>query len=195
MHESPLELLGGNPLLEAVSRANPFAKGAAEYAFGQSAFQKSAEGGRPLTDMDPLLGRLASNLTGRSEPYRVNPLLEHVLANSPISRALTTAKTLTDRRPSATLLKKALNLGTGLRITDVSPASQDAVTRETLNNFMKHTGAAGFERVYFPQRVLAGMTDRQRATALQLQALQNALAKRAKERKKAAVRSSGQRSH
>jgi hypothetical protein len=184
MHESPLEFAGGNPLLEAVSRANPLLKGPIEAAFGQSAFQKSAEGGRPLTDMDPLAGRLLANLTGRDEPYRINPLLEHVLANSPLSRALTTAKTLTDRRPSATLVKKALNLGTGLRITDVSPASQEKVLREKLNEEMHALGGRNFNEVYLPESRMKNMSTSELQYVQQLKKMNALLGKKARTRAK-----------
>jgi hypothetical protein len=53
---------------------------------------------------------------------------------------------------------------------------------------MKSSGAKAFERLYIPKDALAGMAPEDQARALQLQALMDTLARRAKARKEAAQR-------
>ncbi|SFH96142.1 hypothetical protein [Planctomicrobium piriforme] len=192
--EDPLSFLGGGvsgAIFEGLGRTNPLFKLPMELATGQSLFQKGPMGGRPLEDMDPTVGRTISNIReilggtprrGQAKPF-INNFTEEVLANSPISRILSTARTATD--PRKTIGAKAVNLTTGLRITDVSPASQDAILRERAQALMKKLGAKAFNRIYFPKEDLAAMSPVQREQAIQLQQLMNTLAKRSKERKAA----------
>lgn len=185
MHEDPFSF-GPNAkgaMLELGSRMNPFVKAPLEFMTGQSFFQKGPDGGRRLDDMDPLIGRLAANvgLADPNDPKILPTWMEQAAANSPAARALSTARQLTDSRKG--VVPKLLNTLTGLRVTDVSPGSKDAIVRELLQREMKDTGAAAFERIYFRKEDLARMSPEQRDAAIKLQALGNILAKRAKERK------------
>jgi hypothetical protein len=192
MHEDPLGFFGSGLKgagLEALSRMNPLVKGPLEFLSGQSFFQKGPEGGRSIDDLDPSLGRLLANVAGSDKPVPTPQILEQVLANSPVSRLLSSARTLTDRRKH---LSESLpvpgpaalaNLLTGVRFTDVSPAAQDALLRDTASKIMRDTGAKTFEKVYFPEDVLAGMSPEEQKAATQLMALKTLLASRAKERK------------
>lgn len=195
MHEDPFSFgtsIQGS-LLETASRLNPFLKGPAEIATNQSFFQKGVDGGRNLDDLDPLVGRLISNISGREDPVRLPKIAEAALANSPISKVLSTARTLTDPRKSIEGTRipgpaALLNTMTGLRITDVSPGSKDAMVRELLQRAEKDLGAKTFERVYFKDEDLAKMTPSQQLIAKQMEALSNKQARDAKARKKAMER-------
>jgi hypothetical protein len=195
MFEDPLSYAGkglSGAGMELLSRTNPLIKGPLELATGQSFFQRGPTGGRPLEDLDPVIGRTLANLkqhaTGEVQEkpvsYPGSRAAEMLLSMSPLSRAGTTARTLTDTRKG--LMAKATNLLTGFRVTDVSPGSQDAILRERLQQAMKQGGARSFLRTYFPADELATMSADEQQQALQLQALINELADRA--RKRAAAR-------
>lgn len=182
MHEDPLSFVGSpkDAGLELLSRMNPLLKAPLEYITGQSFFQKGPTGGRPLEDMDPLLGRLGAELTGREKSYKLPQALEVAAANSPASRVLSTARTALD--PRKNLPTAALNLLTGLRFSDVRPEAQDAKLREMLQAAEKELGAKSFQRTYFPKEDLAQMSPQDRAAATEQQILMNMLADRAKKR-------------
>ena len=192
MHEDPFSF-GPNAKgagLEMLSRMNPLIKGPLEAATGQSFFQKGVDGGRRLDDLDPLLGRLASNLgqnvglipPGPTDPEKFPGWLEQAAANSPFTRALSSARILSDPRKGwAAALTPLL---TGVRLTDVSPGSKDALIRDLLQRAEKDAGASVFERVYFSDEDKAKMSKSEREEAEKLEALANVLAQRAKDRKK-----------
>lgn len=182
--EDAMSFLGGGVrggLMEAASRLNPLLKAPLEWATGESFFQKGPQGGRDLEDLDPTIGRILANVSGETKPVDLPDGLEFLVANSPLARGLTTLRTATDPRKRDAM--GALNLATGIRVSDVSPASQDAVIRERASALMKELGAKSFARVYFPKDDVANMTPLEQQQALRLQLLQNVLAERAKERK------------
>jgi hypothetical protein len=187
MFEDAFQFAGGPRQggLEALSRLNPLLKTPLEMATGQSFFQKGPMGGRPIEDLDPTIGRIAANLTGRDEAVRYpgSQAAEALLSATPLSRAATSLRTATDPRKG--LLGRAANLGTGFRISDVSPGSQDTILRERAEVLMKELGAKTFQRTYFPEERKEKMSPNQLLKAMELQALQNELARRAKERKAA----------
>ncbi|MBA4019210.1 MAG: hypothetical protein C0483_18750 [Pirellula sp.] len=194
--EDALSFAGGGVqggLLEGASRLNPLLKAPLEWATGESFFQKGPQGGRDLTDLDPTIGRILSNVSelvdgkptdGRSKPVDLPDGLEFLAGNSPLARLLSTARAATDPRKHDAL--GLMNLLSGFKVTDVSPASQDAMIRERSTALMKELGAKSFARTYFPKDDVANMTPEQQAQAVRLQLLQNILADRAKERKAAA---------
>jgi hypothetical protein len=183
--EQHLQYLGGGVrggLLEAASQLNPLVKAPLEWATNQSFFQRGPAGaGRQLDDLDPTLGRTLANLLGRDKPVPTPQAAEFLLANSPATRFLSTARQLTD--PRKTWFDTALNSLTGTRVTDVSPAAQDAILRERAIALMRGMDAAEFSRVYFRQEDLTQMSPEERAVADRLTQLQTILATRAKERK------------
>lgn len=185
--EDPLSFLGKGLRgagLEVLSRANPLFKAPLEYSTGQSFFQSGPEGGRALGDMDPLLGRLASNVTGSEHPYKLPELVELAAANSPLSRYLTTARQLTDKRKD--LLTKAVNALTGVRIADVSPAASEGIMRDRINSVLREAGAKNMAITYLPEYRKEQMTEQEIAYVNQLQAMLATLADRSRQRKKIA---------
>lgn len=180
-----------NILLEGASRLNPAIKGPLEYMTGQSFFQKGGpHGGRPLEDLDPVLGRTLANigeLTGLRQSkapvrYPGSDLVEHVLSNSPVSPFLTKARTLTDPRKSVPT--RLSNILTGVKQTDVSPASQDRELRRRVQRIEKALGAKTFTETYLPKDVLAELSPVEAQQAAQLSALKKLLDERSKSRKK-----------
>jgi hypothetical protein len=198
MAEDPLSFMGSGlrgGLLEAGSRLNPLVKTPLEWGTGQSFFQKGPMGGRQLTDMDPTIGRTLANLTGQKDAVKWpgSEGMEFLLGNSPLSRAASSLRTLTgplrtqlDPTMKGQLgtesLKTAVNLGTGFRITNVSPAAQEGILRERVQTLMRAAGGKTFTRAFIPNEDLAKMSPEERVNAVQLQATINTLARRAKAR-------------
>lgn len=183
-HEDPLSFLGGGVkggLLESLSRLNPIAKAPFELASGQTFFQKGPIGGRALEDLDPVLGRTLSNLTGQEKPVKLPGALEYLASNSPAARVFTTARKLTD--PRKRNLGGLASMATGISVTDVSPAARDALERERVGRAIKDIGGKSFEKIFIPKSELEAMSPQERAEALRWQAMMNLLADRAKERK------------
>lgn len=191
--EQTAQFFGNFPSLreggrEALSQTTPLIKAPLEWASGQSFFQSGSGGaGRSLEELDPTLSRTISNVTGAK--LGTPDLLEFAVSNSPLSRIATTARTVTDTRKTAG--EKALNLLTGVRVTDVSPAAEDAVLRDRAKEVMRDLGAKTFEKVYFSKEDLAQMDPKQRAEAEKFQALMALLATKAKERKKLTTKKAG----
>lgn len=188
MHEDPLQMVGGggvqDTLLELASRSNPLIKAPAEWMTGESFFQRGPLGGRDIEDLDPTIGRTMANIAGRDEPVPTPRSLEFILGNSPLSRALTSARTLTDTRKSPGV--KALNLLTGARLSDISPRARDAIIRERAQARMDELGAKAFTRYYFPKEELEALPEgAEKEARKELQALINELARKAKAAKKA----------
>lgn len=183
--EQHFQYLGGGArgaLREGLSQLNPLAKAPLEWATNQSFFQRGPSGaGRPLDDLDPTLGRTLSNVMGREEPVPIPRSLEFLLANSPATRVMTATRQATDPRKS--VLDRMLNAFTGARVTDISPAAQDAVLRDRSIEMMRGMAAATFEKVYFRKDDLGSMTPEERQMAERLTQLQTILASRAKQRR------------
>jgi hypothetical protein len=201
MHEDPLQFLGGGLRgagMEALSRMNPLIKGPLEYFSGQSFFQRGPAGGRRLEDLDPTLGRTLSNIAGmgqtaevarRRQPVRLLQVLETALANQPLTRFMTMARTLTDPRkrlrPDLPIpsLATAINLATGARLSDVPERTTDALLREAAQRMLKKTGVArGFEKIYVPKEILKALPPHIRKNAQAVQAILRLLATRAQQR-------------
>lgn len=182
--EDPLSFFGKGLRgagMEALSRTNPFLKAPLEYATGELFFQAGPMGGRDLPDADPLLGRTLANVLGREAPVKLPELVEVAVANSPLSRYLSTTRQLTDPRKS--LGVKALNLGTGIRVATVSEGSRDAILREQVQQELREIGAKQFVRTYVPEQYKAGMSPQELQQADRLSNTLNELAKRARKRK------------
>jgi hypothetical protein len=178
----------GNTVL---GQTTPMLKGPLEWATGRSFFQQGPEGGRSLGDMDPLLGRLAANVkqmvTGETTPH-VSPLggglTEAIAANSPFSRALSTARQLTDPRKHEDPAMLASNMLTGMRFSHISPAAQDARVRELADSRYKELGGRGFTRMHTPEEVREAMPLWKQRELEMWDALYNTLSDRTKVRKK-----------
>jgi len=191
MHEDPLSFFGGpqDALLEGLSRTNPLIKMPLEFATGQSFFQRGTDGGRPMRDLDPVIGRTLANvgnITGlreSNEPVRFpgSGIVEQVASNSPASRLLTTARTITDTRKDP--LSKAANLLSGVRVADISPAAQDSALLNRVNSLLKDSGARQFATSYIPQDRLDRLSPQQRELVAQLEELKKLIAQRRKGRR------------
>jgi len=136
---------------DLLSKTNPMIKAPIEYTLGRSSFQGGPMGGRDIADMDPLLGRIFTQLgiqeskpNQNAKPAFGSPLLEHALANSPLSRVLSTTKTLLEPSERKSILDKALITLSGMRITSVSPEQRDRGIRELTNAIAKEHGARAF---------------------------------------------------
>lgn len=186
--EDPISFLGKGLRgtgLEFLSRVHPLVKAPLEYSTGELFFQAGPEGGRNLSDADPLLGRLMANVTGKEDAVKLPQLVEVAAANSPLARYLSTARQVTDPRKS--IFTKASNLTTGVRISTVSPAASDAVLRENVNTMLRETGGKEFVRAYVPDRIKESMSKEELARSTQLLDTLNTLARRAKARKELAA--------
>lgn len=188
-------------LAETISRMNPVLKGAIETAAGESFFQRSPMGGRDLRDMDPTLGRTVSNLSQmfggpawQDASGRAHPLLhsgfEQIVANSPLSRLTTTVRQATD--PRKNVATRAVNLLTGVRLSDVSPAAREGVLREEINAYARdYLGAKVYEKVYFNKETIAQEeknNPEQAAAMRQVNRLGQVLKKRREQRQKEAAK-------
>lgn len=191
--EDPLSFLGGGVrggLLEGASRMNPLTKAPIEWMTNQTLFQKGPAGGRPLEDLDPTLGRIISNIkqavTGEETPH-AKPLLgsqalEFAVANSPLTRFATTARQMTDQRKLG--LGGAVNLLTGMRVSDISPAAQDAILRERAQEAWKQLGARPFVRMSVPSEERLKMGSAEGLASDRLKAILDEISERTKKRKK-----------
>lgn len=201
MHEDPISFLGGGArglLQELGSRMTPAVKAPMEWALGRSFFQRGPEGGRELTEMDPTIGRTLRNveqlITGdrsRQEAVKLPLWMEQTAANTPFSRLLTTARTLTDPRKAISSRvpipgpAAAANLLTGIRVVDVPEAAQEAILREGITKRLRESGVAKvFERTYVPKEVLEELAPEAQMEAMTAQELLNILAQRSKKRAK-----------
>lgn len=195
MPEDPLQFAGGGLRgagLELLGRLNPALKGALEYSTGQTFFQKGPHGGRPLEDLDPLVGRLLANASGRKNAvhYPGESVLEPLLANSPASRLLSSLRTASDTRKTA--LTKLVNLGTGFRLTDVPVGKREALLREQAQEELRSLpGARDFVDTYLPEERFAELPPAEQLRATRARAALNILAKRAKQRKKERLAGAG----
>lgn len=134
-----------------LSKMNPLLKAPIEYSLGRSSFQGGPLGGRDLSDMDPTLGRIATGLglqrslpNQSARPIFGSPLLEHISANAPTSRIFSTIKTLMEPSERKSIIDKAANTLTGLRITSVSPEQKQRGIRELTNVISKELGSRAF---------------------------------------------------
>ena len=140
------------------------------------------------------MGRTLANISDLMTGQRtgqVGPLgsqtFEHLMLNSPFSRVLTTGRTLTDPRKG--LLGTALNLGTGFRVSDLPPRTQEAMLREAAEEaILGIPGGKTFRNVYLPEEVIDTMAPAEREQAELLMGLKRMLSKRARERAEEARR-------
>lgn len=155
MHDDPVEKLmtlafdPGDGWRKGLSMLNPLPKAILEHATGRSTFQGGPLGGRDLADMDPTIGRILENFelqdpspSGRANPVFNQRWIEEIAVNSPASRILSNIKTATDDRKSA--WQKMLNIGTGYRITTVSPQQSRSALRDLSDSILREAGARKF---------------------------------------------------
>lgn len=178
---------------EILSQSHPLSKAVAEWAFGRSLFQRGPEGGRNLADQDPVVGRTISNVQkwlgyrdmkdNEVKPF-LYPVVEHALANSPISRLLSSARQLSDyRKYDAYGLPLLASLGGGFRVTDVDPRAQESILRELVMAEMKNTGEGQtWEDAYIPLEAIQKMDPAAQYDAIMLSRLRQILKARSRAR-------------
>jgi len=201
-HEDPLSYMSGLSALgrgdvkqfarsgfrNVMSRTNPLFKGPLEFLTGQSFFQSGPGGmGRPIDEQDPPLGRLISNMQeritgrkqrGRAKPFggsSFGPLIEAGISSSPVSRAVTSLRQMSD--PRKNLAEKATNLLTGIRSTTLSPYQLDYAAKQSMEEVAQSRGyGAVYKSPYIDRYTLAEMlasgkiTEQEFRDALMMQA-------------------------
>jgi hypothetical protein len=189
MHEPAVHTLGAlahgdlkSAGLDLLAMLNPLVRAPLEHATGQSFYQR----GEPVGNLDPNIGRLLSNLgvyaglrgehAGPME-FPGSSVVEPLVAASPLSRMVGTAKGLTDTRKKGLVgaLEKAANATTGLRITDVSPAKQHATLLRRAQELAKKAGGKAREDVYFSKAQLERLKETDPALYARQKALQKML--------------------
>lgn len=148
MHEDVLNLFRPGQTLaqtlsgtgqEILGRTNPLIKAPIEVGADRQFFT-----GRELQDLESSTGRIVSNLGITEQPPEIPMLVDQALSNSPVSRILSTARTASD--PRKTILDKALNLGTGIRISDIDmEKARNIAIREAIENSLR--GQRGVRRL------------------------------------------------
>ena len=131
--------------LQLLSRGNPLPKGLVEYLTHASTHQMGPGGyGRSLDEQNPALAQTAHNIsqgggfapsleTGqfrKPDPLFGMPVLEHLSANLPSSRAVSTTRMLADPRKG--IGEKAINLLSGVKTTTLSPYQKRKAARESI---------------------------------------------------------------
>jgi len=138
--------------LDLLGMTHPFIKGPLEHSTGVSFYNR----GEPLGNLDPNIGRLLSNVgvglglrDAHAGPVQFpgSSIVEPVVAASPFSRIVGTAKNVTDTRKG--IGEKVFNNLTGVRITDISPAKQEATLLRRAEELAKSEGAHARSEVYF----------------------------------------------
>ncbi len=187
----PAKLDAEETLREVASRTTPLVKGPIEWMTQESLFHRAPDGGRDLDDLDPTVGRTLSNLsdwftgerTKEADPF-ISRGVEFAVANSPLSRFASTARTMTDTRKWEDPLG-LVNLLTGARVTDVSPTARDAILKQRAAHLLKELGAREFKRPYVPDHRLDRMTEEDKVLVGELQELLNTIDQRFRERREA----------
>jgi hypothetical protein len=162
--EAALDPIGKNvqeTAMGILGQSNPLIKGPIEYATGKQLFT-----GRDLADLYPRTG---------------SAVADQILMNSPASRALTTFGQITD--PRKDLLTKAIDLGTGVKLTDVDMDRQrDLAAREMISDSLRgQEGVGRFESFYARPGTDKSQLQPEDVAMLRLQ---QALDRKAKERAK-----------
>lgn len=146
----------------------PYESGLDQIAFGPGGIRRTAE--HVLGQTNPLLKVPLELLTGKQffqgrgldELYQYptpSGTVNELIANTPgLARASTTARTLMDERKS--FLDKLLNLGTGIRITDVdTQKALEIEGKKLLEELMQGSGKAKeFTRLYVPEAERANLS-------------------------------------
>lgn len=150
-------------LMGLLGQTNPLIKAPLEFATGKQFFT-----GRDLAELYPISG---------------NTLLDQVIMNSPISRLATTARTLADERK--TIADKALNLGTGLKISDVDmQRARELAERELIAEKLAGQQGIGRLETFYARPDALGQLTPDEIALLRLGKTLDARAKaRSKERK------------
>jgi hypothetical protein len=143
---------------EFAGRINPMIKMPMELIAGKQFFS-----GRNLEDLRGVTSDIIHNAGLTEEPPATPLLLEQALSSSPAARYLSTARTLLDPRKQATPASLGMQLGTGVRFTDVDmDRAQGQIVRDAITDMLRSSPRfKAFEKIY-PDRN-AEMTPREQA--------------------------------
>ena len=156
------------------SRMHPLIQGIAEVGSGHSFYS-----GRPLREMESPAGRAMANMMRQTtgdpkydEPFELDPVTDALLNRSPISRLISTARTVTDPRravlgPEGSSRNWITRFGpaiAGMKFADVDMAkAQNLAARELLKpQLIGKRGVRRFEHLYAPRDVIEDMDDHTR---------------------------------
>lgn len=129
----PFEDLGNTSARGILGSLNPLLKYPLEQATGRQMFSD-----RDLRDLHSRIGDLV--------PGGAPPAIENALMNSPLSRIITTASTIADERKSP--FDKLLNLGTGLKVSDVNvDQARRNVVRDFINDALRGPNFRHFDQL------------------------------------------------
>lgn len=172
--EDPLGFFDGmsvsGAVKEGLSRFRPGVQGAMEIASGRSLFF-----GRDLNDLDPSMGRLRQNVTdlvsggerskGLAEPV-ISQGAEFLVGKSPAARYLSSMNKALDGRK--TLGERAMNLLTGVKLTDVNPEAADRVQLDRATEALQELGGRESSYTYIPdwQKKRMDLSEQQQADAI-----------------------------
>jgi hypothetical protein len=154
MHEDAVKYAGNalqgdarGLMQHALSSANPAAKWFIEYSTNTSLFSQGPMGGRRLDDLDPTMGRIATNIglqsedaSGRARPVG-SSMLESLASAGPLSRMLSTAKMLTTSSDRLSSGDKVLRMLSGVRVENVTQEQVTRDLRDRLNAIQIQLGA------------------------------------------------------
>lgn len=194
--EQPLQFVHGgnrdelpfkNALWELLGAANPaLVKFPMEAMTGHSTFQQDETGfGKPTKGMDPSVGRLYSNIVewlGGEKPRdpRIPYVPESLLANSPLTRPITSLKNLTDTRERG-ILKGLLGFLSGVKMHDVGEREQAGVKTGLAKELIRNiAGSREMTDFYIPKRILPMLSEEElsdRDKALLIKRIERRLAK------------------
>lgn len=169
----------GDTARNVLAQTDPVLKFFVEQGTGKQLFR-----GRNLEDLESTTGRLASNLVGAKEPLWKATVIDNALANSPLSRYLSTlTQAGDDRKGWPAFLANTL---TGLRISDQDMQKQRSIAAgQAAKELLKELGAKTHMNVSISKDDLAKLSPEARAEAEQLQAVLRSLAKKSREARKA----------
>lgn len=128
---------------------NPLLKAPLEMATGRQLFS-----GRALEDLDSMSERYLGTRM---------PIAENILMNSPASRFLTMARQTLDPRKDA--LARAINFGTGVKLTDVDTnKAKDVAVRKYAEDLLRGTNGVGmYSRLFVNRDQVANLSPEERA--------------------------------
>jgi hypothetical protein len=159
------------------ARMHPLIQGVVEVGTGHSLYS-----GRPLREMESPAGRAMANFMRQTfdrsapagtskydEPFELDPVTDALLNRSPISRLISTARTVLDPRrrvlgPDSSYRNLLTRFGPatiGMKFADVDMAkAQNLAARELLKpQLIGKRGVRRFEHLYAPRDVIAEMDD------------------------------------
>ncbi len=174
---------------DALSMLNPLAGIPLQRITGQSFNQR----GKPIADLDPATGRMLSNI-GESvglrdvggPPVRFpgDKTLDAVLGATPIGRLVNQTRQVAD--PRKDVISKAVDVLSGARVADVSPAQQISTLQKRAEDLARSQGAFESRLVGFDRDAIAELAKTNPELAAKQQQLQNLIT--AIKRKKTANR-------